>query len=293
MLALRHRRHLPLPAEDPAARYQGRRSEAQARLMYREYPPGPALAHAVECYWSSVAAAPAAGCLLHRVLPDGCMDLLFDLTAAAGGRTTIVGTMRRPLDVASERRTDLFGVRFRPGGLTSLLVVDAAELVDERADLACFAGRIGDDLWDRLAEAAPADRPAVAEAALQARLAMGAGVDATIRHCVAKIEAARGALSIVRLEAGTGLSGRQIERKFARHIGVSPKTFARIARFKALLAAAAEPGPLGWAALAADLGYADQPHLVREFRSFAGVTPTAYFGAQGVGFVQDGSTAPD
>jgi AraC-like DNA-binding protein len=262
--------------------------------MYREYPPGPALAHAVECFWSSAAAAPAGGSFLHRVLPDGCMDLLFDFAGAAEARATIVGTMSRPLVVASEARTDLFGIRFRPGGLTSLLAIDAAELVDARADLGCFAGRLTGELWDRLAEAAPADRPGVAAAALRARLAGSAGIDLIIRRCVARIEASGGTLPIAGLEIATGLSGRQIERKFARHIGVAPKTFARIARFKALLAAAvAEPRGPDWAGLAADHGYADQPHLVREFGRFAGLSPAAFFGASAdVGFVQDGSPDP-
>jgi AraC-like DNA-binding protein len=257
--------------------------------MYREVAPGPTLAQAVECYWSSAAAAPAGGSILHRVLPDGCMDLLFDFGAAGGDRATIVGTMSRPLVVTSDGATDLFGIRFRPGGIICFLPLDATELTDDRADLSAVAGRLAGELWDRLAEAEPARRPAVAEAALLARLPASGLIDPYVLHCVARLEATRGALPIARLEASTGLSGRQIERKFARHIGLAPKTFARIVRFRSLLSAAWATGPRDWAGLAIDAGYADQPHLVREFGSFAGLSPTAYFAAreEDVGFVQD------
>ncbi|HEX4737253.1 MAG TPA: helix-turn-helix domain-containing protein [Allosphingosinicella sp.] len=258
--------------------------------MYREYSPGPTLAQTVECYWSSAAMAPAGGSILHRVLPDGCMDLLFDFAAAGGNRTTIVGTMTRPLLVTSAGATDLFGIRFRPGGIICFLPLDATELTDDRADLSVVAGRLAGELWDRLAEAAPDRRAAVAEAALLARLPASGLIDPYVLHCVARLEATRGALPIARLEASTGLSGRQIERKFARHVGLSPKTFARVIRFRSLLSAAWAPGPRDWAGLAVDAGYADQPHLVREFRSLAGLSPTAYFAARedDVGFVQDG-----
>ena len=198
-------------------------------------------------------------------------------------------TMSRPLLVTNQGATDLFGIRFRPGGLIAFLPLDAAELVDARVDLSAAAGRLAGDLWDRLAEMDPGRRAAVAEAALLARLPASGLIDPYVHHCIARLEATRGALPIARLEASTGLSGRQIERKFARHIGLAPKTFARIVRFRSLLSAAWAPGPRDWAGLAADAGYADQSHLVREFKSLAGLSPTSYFATrdEDVGFVQD------
>jgi AraC-like DNA-binding protein len=98
------------------------------------------------------------------------------------------------------------------------------------------------------------------------------------------------------LEQKTGFSGRQLERNFARHLGVSPKAFARVVRFQAVAAAAARLNQPDWARLAADFGFADQPHLIREFKSFSGVTPAAYLHTtsgprQDVGFLQDGVAA--
>jgi transcriptional regulator GlxA family with amidase domain len=71
-----------------------------------------------------------------------------------------------------------------------------------------------------------------------------------------------------------GLSSRQLEREFRSGVGLSPKALARIVRFQNLLRLVGE-GPLReWAYLAVEGGYADQPHMVREFREFAGQSPS-------------------
>ena len=59
-----------------------------------------------------------------------------------------------------------------------------------------------------------------------------------------------------------------------------PKQLARLTRFQAAIARLARSPEVRWADLAADLGFYDQAHLIREFRSFAGLTPTAYLGAE-------------
>jgi AraC-like DNA-binding protein len=81
------------------------------------------------------------------------------------------------------------------------------------------------------------------------------------------------------MEKSTGLGVRRLERKSARHLGVSPKTFARIVRFNGVTDAAAIPGPPDWVRLAGDFGFADQPHLVREFESLSGLTSADYMHA--------------
>lgn len=222
---------------------------------YREFAPGPALSDAVECFWTGTtdrSATPSP----HRILPDGCMDILFDFRATTTARACVVGTTNRSFTFTSAGPLDFLGVRFCPGGLTSLIAVDAAELTNQRADLSNFWGAAAETLWHRLAEAAPAAR-------------------------------------IADLERSTGLSSRQLERKFAQWVGISPKTFARIIRFKRVVAAAeASPAPPDWARLAAEFNFADQPHLVREFKEFSDLSPVAFMvdsdaPCADVGFLQD------
>ncbi|HXU60575.1 MAG TPA: helix-turn-helix domain-containing protein [Polyangia bacterium] len=72
-----------------------------------------------------------------------------------------------------------------------------------------------------------------------------------------------------------GVSDRHLRRVFREALGLSPKTFARLARFRRALRAARAADGAGWAGIAASTGYYDQAHLIAEFRAIAGVTPQA------------------
>jgi AraC-like DNA-binding protein len=209
------------------------------------------------------------------------MDLLFDFMAVDCRRTSVIGTMTRALIVTTTGAVSLLGVRFRPGGLSGFCALNAAELTDAQVDLTNFWGQLAQETWHRLGETSPAERIGLLQKVLGARTNGGNQTDPFIHHCVTRIEAARGGLRIRDLERSTGLSARQLERKFARHLGISPKSFARVVRFKAVAgaAAAANPDPPDWVRLAGDFGFADQPHLVREFKAFSGLTPVDYLNA--------------
>jgi len=88
---------------------------------------------------------------------------------------------------------------------------------------------------------------------------------------------------------------RRLERAFGHAVGLGPKALTRVLRFRHALRAIGRVGraPAGWAAVAAAAGYADQSHLIREFKALAGVTPARYAAEhRAVGFVQDPDGAP-
>ena len=227
---------------------------------YCEFPPGPILAALVECFWTSTVPTAPRTSSFHRVLPDGCMDLLFDFMTVGGRRASVI-------------------VRFRPGGLSAFLTLDAAELTDAQVDLKNFWGHLAEEAWHRLGEATAANRIWLLREMLGTRANGRNQTDPFIHHCVTRIEAVRGGLRISDLEKSTGLSTRQLERKFARYLGISPKIFARVVRFRGVAVAAGNPDPPDWVTLAGDFGFADQPHLAREFKAFSGLTPTDYLDA--------------
>lgn len=85
-----------------------------------------------------------------------------------------------------------------------------------------------------------------------------------------------GAVSLASVAAREGCSVRQLERRFRRAMGISPRELARLVRF-ARAADRLDAAPAtDLAALAFERGYADQPHLTRDFRRFAGTTPGRY-----------------
>jgi AraC-like DNA-binding protein len=87
-----------------------------------------------------------------------------------------------------------------------------------------------------------------------------------------------GVISVDELATSAGLSHRQLERRFLRDVGVSPKVLCRILRFQQVFRVVnSDPT---WATVAIDCGYYDQAHLIRDFRQFAEQTPVALFDSQ-------------
>ena len=158
-----------------------------------------------------------------------------------------------------------------------------------------MAGRIValEDLWGdvavrrlcaRLADARDmAGAAAVLESAIAERIAAanGKGSRRPARALLALAAAdrlTRASGSVYAIAAELGVSERHVRRVFRETVGVSPKAFARIARFQRALGVAREDARAGWAAIAAAAGYYDQPHLIAEFRAIAGVTPRVLVG---------------
>ena len=75
------------------------------------------------------------------------------------------------------------------------------------------------------------------------------------------------------------MSHGHLDRQFTDQVGLSPRTLARILRMRRLLEAIDVYGSVGWADKAADLGWSDQAHLIRDFKRHTGVTPSEYLTA--------------
>jgi AraC-like DNA-binding protein len=115
-----------------------------------------------------------------------------------------------------------------------------------------------------------------------------------------RLVATGGAVPIGQLAREVGWSHKHLLAKFRRQVGLRPKTAARLIRFDGVLSRLDGRRRLDWGRVAREVGYADQAHLVREFRQFTGTTPTAFAawtappggdGEREVNLVQDALTA--
>jgi AraC-like DNA-binding protein len=238
---------------------------------YREYAPCAALRTHVACYWT-IASNDLAG---HRVLPDGCMDLLFDLSGAAAATSSLIGTMTEAIVTSAVERERLLGVRFRPGEAFAFVGVPAGEATDRVVPLGDALGRVADELSDELVTApdAPA-RLAILDRRLLALRERARPADSRVRRAVARILDSPARARVAWLARDLGVGERQLERTFVERVGIGPKAFARVARLQALVARmSVVDARASWATLAADVGYADQAHMIRDVKRLAGVTP--------------------
>jgi len=97
-----------------------------------------------------------------------------------------------------------------------------------------------------------------------------------VASLVSRITADPGMRRVDQLSAASGITARSLQRLFADYVGVSPKWVMRRARLHEAAERADSGEPVDWAELAADLGYADQAHLTRDFTVTLGVSPARY-----------------
>lgn len=237
---------------------------------YRELAPCAELRDLLLCRWEQRVAAPRE----KRIVPDGCADVVW-----LGGRELIVaGPATRAIVASLPAGSTTVGVRFRTGAADAPLGLPLTALRDGRVPLAELWGAACVAPLEEALATAPTPRAQLdlLESALLARRAETPAVDRLALAAVAEIG---GTAPRVRdLAATLGVSERQLLRRLRAAVGYGPATLARVMRFQRALAAAwADPAAAlggGLARIAADAGYADQPHFARDCRELAGVPPT-------------------
>lgn len=255
-------------------------------MEYCEFAPPGVLRPYVRCLWTLTAAAGSA--CIEPIVPDGCMELVVhwgdrfasvsvDGTSTLQERAVIVGEIRSPFHVVPTGGVGVVAARFRIGGAGPWLRGRSAGSLTET--------QVGvDDLWSNaateLVERVALAPDARTRAEFLARWLLdhmrGDQAHPSIPAAADWFDRYRGRRGVDALSAHLGLGPRQLQRLFAEHVGLPPKTIGRIVRFQSFLCASRTTPAATCADLAVRSGYADQAHLIRDFREFAGTTPRAW-----------------
>ncbi len=247
-------------------------------MEYEEIAPPPSLTGIVRCFWTLRGDAPAASSPpAEPAFPDGSPELIFNFAAPfehlpTPGRAVrqplafLVGQITRPMYVRPTGAMDLLAARFESHG-AALLHRPMRALTERWIALERLRGRplTGVTGLANLTEGLE-------------RLVRERPLDARVATCVRAIRASHGAAPLKEILGEVGLTARSLQRLFADQVGVGPKLLARIVRFQRIFAAfRVEPASLSRVAL--ECGYYDQPHLIRDFREFAGEAPAQLLAA--------------
>lgn len=218
------------------------------------------------------------------IVPDGCVELVFNLAApfeevrqdglrVRQPRDLIVGPTLRPTTAVPTGDVDLLGLRFWPGRTSGFFRAAMSDFADQIVPMSAAlpnADLLLDDLrgfsmdrrvshladaFESRARPSSPERPAVARA-----------IEAIGRRC--------GNVSVTALSSIAGVSQRQLERQFREEVGLGVKHLARITRMQHALRVMGRHVSWSGAAIAAYCGYADQAHLIRECRELTGTTPS-------------------
>lgn len=235
---------------------------------YEESPPPPGLAAHVQCVWHYTSGHDLNP---QRIPPDGRCELILhrgvpyeewqDGAWRAQPRLLFAGQLTRPLLLRAPGRVEVLGVRFKPAGAWAfhgqtmasatdrrIALTDASSFQDDAAVFAYVARRIAahPDLRD---------------------IAVERAVDAILADVDTNLDA---------LCATAGVNPRNLQRRFATVVGISPRMLKSLVRFRRVFDAIQGKTLSTWSAAAQEAGYFDHPQMARDFQRFVGCSASEF-----------------
>lgn len=224
-----------------------------------------------------------------RILPSGQSQLLINLgppqyriepgppeVRVPFNDVWYSGLHQGPIDTEAPHGNALLGVAFTARGVFPWLGERMAGLSDRIIALADAVGDGALALRERLLNTSSLEaRFELVERWLISRLSPRAIVHPAVRWAVDRIAASGGRVPIEELAVQTGFTRKHLGNLFQQQVGLSPKSLARVHRFRSALEMLNRSnGEVPWAALAEQCGFYDQSHLINEFRRLTGFSPT-------------------
>jgi AraC-like DNA-binding protein len=241
---------------------------------YHEYSPDIRLSHWVKTYW--VASGFLSNEVTSKILPDGCVDIIFLFDKSKSTfYTKIAGTMTLFTEISHPQSMEMFGIRFQPTGITAFTRVPIKEFTDRDVELPLV-----DTLFDKSFYETLPEKQSVEE--------MIRHTDNYLINCIPYlyysekqiiravdlIYLAKGQLPLAAVASDVCLCQRHFERKFKSAVGISPKMFAKVFRFKHALRCLKNYPHKDLLTVAIECGYYDHSHLIKDFKTLSGDAPT-------------------
>lgn len=230
--------------------------DTRKRMRYEER----ILPHArawLECGWIAETQDAVPG---HRVLPDGCVDMVYDHVFGL----RIVGAMTQAQSFDLPANIWVAAVRLRPGAAGALFRCPAEEFTNRSYPLPTMSklrdARSSVEALDILGSSIPSERPVTP---------VGRAIHAMVLS--------RGTIQLDYVARQANLSVRQFRRRCAEESGLTPSRLNRVLRFRHAARLANERRNPKWSTIAADAGYFDQAHFINDCRAFTGHTPMSVF----------------
>jgi AraC-like DNA-binding protein len=205
-----------------------------------------------------------------RIVPDANPYLIFVVSRKAlrvHGQCFLVGPRSRFADVAMADRILTCGARLRPGALPLLTRCAASDFTDRSVSVEDVFGAHGQLLMEQLDEL---------KSPISAIRVISDFLSAAPRghNRVTRLPLGR-YTRVEDMAAHTGVLVRTLRSRLMQHVGLSPKRVIRIKRLHRALVRSQDRS-IAWGEIAASSGFADQPHMIREFRDLLGESPTEW-----------------
>jgi AraC-like DNA-binding protein len=210
----------------------------------------------------------------HHVPPDGSTSIAMVVVAGSVVHLAASGPWLEPFVVPVMPNCHYWGVRCRPESAGQVLGLPPEKLQGRNQLLVEIAAPLAASLRKDMAGATTLEEAAGAmDRVFAAHLNGATTPDSTARAAVDRLVASRGEATIAALATDLGLAPRTLLRRFRGATGLTPKQFARICRFRHAAMQLMLANRPGWAEMASGTGFADQAHMIHEFRELTGLTP--------------------
>ena len=248
-------------------------------MFYKEYKPSTSLGHLVDCYWiSKIDKSTALG---SRIIPDGCVDVIFrfggdfSTTKSTYSEPILHGTMTSSfLFVPENGISEMLGVRFLPAGISVLTKLPISEITNGMVSLFDI-----DSLFHREFVEMVYDIPSyqmrirfIDQWLLAVQHSFFA-LDVQIFNSLKRAISLSGRIDVVELASLACLSSRQFERRFRTKVGLTPKEFLQVLRFRKAKSLIDHNPQKSVLEVAFECGYYDHSHLNKDFLRFLGEPP--------------------
>lgn len=242
-------------------------------MTYNQVHPHPALADYIDAYWT--ATGNGTELKTEKVLPDGCIDIIFNLGADCrtdnssfcmhNERVYVVGTMTRFKEVAIDHETNLLGIRFKPAAFSAFYKCYSLHEVTNQ--IIEFEKALSPDLQKTIQHST-----VYLNHFFVARLSKPRH---SLLQIIADIQEHKGQLEVNTLAQRHFTTTRQLERIFKQHIGVSPKEFINLVRYQYTLPIVQNrTSTQSLLDIAFECGYYDHSHLTNEIKHYTGIPPS-------------------
>ncbi|WP_405384389.1 DUF6597 domain-containing transcriptional factor [Maribacter sp. LLG6340-A2] len=247
-----------------------------SKISYLENRPSKAIENYIYCFWQLKTLKPLKQDYNYRVVSDGCIDIFFNHSHPT--ESYIMGFCRKFVQFPLGKEFNYIGIRFLPSAFPHLFAIDAKTLSDQSQELRQFLPQFSkfiatrvkpEDLFENITRILNKKITGL----LQNQVIQ---YDQRFLDSLNLIFQKNGFLDTEK-ELSTGLSSRQLRRIFNFYIGTTAKSFSNVVRFQHILNAKPSKQTLKVNKLYYDVGFFDQAHFIKSFKTFYGVTPTEAF----------------
>ena len=254
-----------------------------------EYKPAPALEPYVEWYWHGHFNKSASGTKSWQVLPSGYVELILHLTDlhcallrkdkyTQSPDYTIIGLQTSPYIVNFEAHVNVFGIRFKPEGIHTVFGIPSSLFTGNYEDMTMVLDRSFKNFAEQMrdTEGIPSMRNLADTYLHNMLIKNNRRMPDYINRAAELIRTSGGNVRMEDLSSEVCISLRQLQRGFKQKLGISPKHYQRIFRIIEMHRLLEKQHSVNFTKVSHQLGYTDQAHFIREFKSITGEKPTFY-----------------